>query len=138
MKWDSRFMELAKLVASWSKDGSTKVGAVIVDEQRRIVSTGYNGPPQGVKDEYADRTQKLRRTLHAETNALAFAQRNVRGCTIYVTHPPCSQCAAQIIQHGIRKVVYPPPHPEFLQRWGVDHKEACAMFHESGVQISLI
>lgn len=136
MKWDSRFMELAKLVASWSKDGSTKVGAVIVDEQRRIVSTGYNGPPQGVKDEYADRTQKLRRTLHAETNALAFAQRNVRGCTIYVTHPPCSQCAAQIIQHGIRKVVFDLPTYNFLTRWGDDYKESLAMFSEVGVEVA--
>ena len=129
-------MELAKLVASWSKDGSTKVGAVIVDEQRRIVSTGYNGPPQGVKDEYADRTQKLRRTLHAETNALAFAQRNVRGCTIYVTHPPCSQCAAQIIQHGIRKVVFDLPTYNFLTRWGDDYKESLAMFSEVGVEVA--
>lgn len=129
-------MELAKLVASWSKDGSTKVGAVIVDEQRRIVSTGYNGPPQGVKDEYTDRTQKLRRTLHAETNALAFAQRNVRGCTIYVTHPPCSQCAAQIIQHGIRKVVFDLPTYNFLTRWGDDYKESLAMFSEVGVEVA--
>ena len=136
MKWDSRFMELAKLVASWSKDDSTKVGAVIVDEQRRIVSTGYNGPPQGVKDEYADRTQKLRRTLHAETNALAFAQRNVRGCTIYITHPPCAQCAAQIIQHGIRKVVFDLPTYNFLTRWGDDYKESLAMFSEVGVEVA--
>ena len=129
-------MELAKLVASWSKDDSTKVGAVIVDEQRRIVSTGYNGPPQGVKDEYADRTQKLRRTLHAETNALAFAQRNVRGCTIYITHPPCAQCAAQIIQHGIRKVVFDLPTYNFLTRWGDDYKESLAMFSEVGVEVA--
>ena len=136
MKWHKRFIELAHHVAQWSKDDSTKVGAVIVDEQRRIVSTGYNGPPQGVKDEYADRTQKLRRTLHAETNALAFAQRNVRGCTIYITHPPCAQCAAQIIQHGIRKVVFDLPTYNFLTRWGDDYKESLAMFSEVGVEVA--
>ena len=138
MKWHKRFIELAHHVAQWSKDDSTKVGAVIVDDSNRVISLGYNGPPRRVNDDYENREQKLRRTLHAEVNALAFAHHDVSGCTIYITHPPCAQCAAQIIQYGIRQVVYPPPRPEFLQRWGVDHKEARAMFHESGVQVSLI
>ena len=50
--WDTRFLDLAEHISKWSKDPSTKVGAVIVDSYRRIVSTGYNGFPQGVMDSY--------------------------------------------------------------------------------------
>jgi len=75
-KWDSRFMDLARLVASWSKDPSTQVGAVIVDQDKRIVSTGFNGFPRCVNDSPVDREVKLLRTIHAEENALLFARRD--------------------------------------------------------------
>ena len=136
MKWHKRFIELAHHVAQWSKDDSTKVGAVIVDDSNRVISLGYNGPPRRVNDDYENREQKLRRTLHAEVNALAFAHRDVSGCTIYITHPPCAQCAAQIIQHGIRQVVFDLPTYNFLTRWGDDYKESLAMFSEVGVEVA--
>lgn len=77
-KWDHRFLELAELVGSWSKDPSTQVGAVIVDIDNRIVSTGFNGFPRGCLDHadtLGDRDRKLLRTIHAEDNALLFARR---------------------------------------------------------------
>lgn len=134
-KWDNRFLDLAQLVASWSKDDSTKVGACIVDTSNRVVSLGYNGPPQSVRDGFKDRDQKLRRTIHAEANALAFANRDVNQCTLYVTHPPCAHCAAMIIQRGISRVVFIPPSQGFAERWVDDMAEAKDMFREAGVMV---
>ena len=137
-KWDARFIALASLVASWSKDPSTQVGAVVVDQDKRIVSTGFNGFPQGVNDAPVDREVKLLRTIHAEENALLFARRNVTGMTIYVTRPPCARCAAKLIQSGIGRVVYPLPPVDFIERWGVEMQQAQMMFHECGTQITAL
>lgn len=121
-KWDERFMEMAMLVSGWSKDPSTKVGAVIVDIHNRIVSTGYNGFPAGISDDYTgmNRLLKNRRTIHAEENAIIFAQRNLAGCTIYVTEHPCASCAAKIVQSGICHVVTRKPIGEFADNWSDD------------------
>lgn len=121
MSWSERFLALAQLVASWSKDPSTKVGAVVVDSQNRVVSVGFNGFPRRVADDerLLDRVQKYELIVHAEISAVLFAGRPVEGCTIYTWPlPPCSRCAAVLIQAGIRKVVSPPA-PE---RW----RESCA------------
>ena len=111
VKWDGRFLSLAEHVAQWSKDPSTKVGAVIVRPDRTIASVGYNGFPRGVNDHpdlYADREQKYRRVVHAEINAAVSAATDIRGFTLY-TWPflPCERCAVQIIQYGISRVVAP-------------------------------
>ena len=135
-KWDARMLALVELVASWSKDPSSRVGAAIVDSKNRVVSLGFNGFPRAVDDSaevLADREEKLRRTIHAEENALLFASRSVEGCTIYVTHPPCGRCAAKLIQAGITRVVCNPPSVEFLQRWGREMASAGQMFAEAGV-----
>lgn len=134
-KWTRRFLGLAKHIAQWSKDESSQVGAVIVDAQNRVVSVGYNGPPRETDDGPFERSVKLRRTLHAETNALLFAHRDLAGCTIYVTHPPCAQCAAKIVQTGIAHVVYPAPSDAFRERWQDDIREARAMFCEALVVV---
>lgn len=68
-KWDHRFAGLVTLVASWSKDPSSQVGAAIVDAKNRVVSLGFNGFPRAVADAPVDRDEKLRRTIHAEENA---------------------------------------------------------------------
>lgn len=107
-KWDLRFLELAEHIAQWSKDPRTKVGAVIVDEKKRVVSVGYNGFPRGVADHeerYADRPTKHLFVAHAERNALDNAPLMVDGCTLYVPLLPCSECAKSIIQKGITCVV---------------------------------
>ena len=105
--WHKRFFDLADLVGSWSKDPSTKVGAAIVRPDRTIASVGYNGFPRGVEDVYTTRDAKLLRTVHAEANAILAAQEPLRGYTLYVTPlHPCANCAAYIIQSGIKEVHY--------------------------------
>lgn len=135
--WDYRFLDLADHIATWSKDPSTKVGAVIVDEKNRVISIGYNGVPRGVNEPVSgDREQKLLRTIHAEENALAFAYRDIEGCKMYVSFPPCAHCTAQIIQRGIKEVIYRSDAPgiaEFLNRWAGNLQEAGAMFEEAGI-----
>jgi dCMP deaminase len=135
-KWDMRFLGLAAHISSWSKDPSSQVGAVIT-EGRRIVSLGYNGFAAGVADtteRLADRAQKLNLMIHAEENALIFAKRDLRGCTVYVTHPPCPRCAAKLIQDEIGRVVFIAPSDDFLSRWANDLELSYAMYREAGVQ----
>ena len=134
-KWSSRFLELAGVVATWSKDPSTQVGCVIVDSSNRVVSLGFNGPPKGVSDVITSRDQKLKRTIHAEANALHFAHRDVTGCTLYVTHPPCAHCAAHIIQRGISTVVFGHVPDEFRERWREDIGEAYTLLTEARVLV---
>lgn len=134
-KWTQRFLDLAHLVSTWSKDPSTKVGAVIVDPNNRVVSLGFNGFPKGVQDMDIPRERKLMRTIHAEENALLFAQRDLSDCSIYVTHHPCSNCAAKIIQAGIRRVSI---SREMGDRWAHESAEAKLMFSESGVVLDLV
>tara|TARA_R100001463_G_scaffold91898_3_gene146635 strand:- start:69 stop:503 length:435 start_codon:yes stop_codon:yes gene_type:complete len=137
-KWDERFIELAKLVGSWSKDPSTQVGAVIVDDDKRIVSIGFNGFPKGVKDSQkrlVDRDEKYAIIVHAEANALMFANRSVEGCTLY-TWPfqPCSRCAGLIIQSGIKRVVSV-IHDD--DRWKKNFSISRKLFDESGITLEL-
>lgn len=123
-------------MATWSKDDSTGVGAVITSPDHRIISVGFNGYPKGVKDLIISREQKLARTIHAEANALHFAGRDVSGCSIYVTHPPCSHCAAHIIQRGITRVISPLPDQKFMDRWAASLAESTRMFDEAKVWFS--
>lgn len=138
MKHKEWALELAKVVAKRSKDPSTKVGAVIFDPLGRVVSVGFNGLPMGVADlpqRLNDRAIKYRMTRHAEANALAFANRDLDGCTIVVTHPPCAQCAGSIVQHGIARVIYPTPSDEMFDRWVEDFIVSDVMFQEAGVEV---
>lgn len=138
MKWHHRFMDRAHLIASWSKD-SRQVGAVIVRGKNRFVSEGYNGPPAGVEDDpNIDRATKLRRTIHAEMNAILFAQQDVSGCTIYVTHHPCGPCAAVIAQSGIKRVVIPDGESKLSHRWAADIVEADWIFKQVGIEVLTI
>lgn len=104
-KWDVRFLRLAYVVSTWSKDPSTKVGAVITVGKNYIVSTGFNGYPPHIKDTLDDpREVKYEKTIHAEDNALRFAHRP--GDSIYVTHMPCEFCMEKIGKAGIKRVVH--------------------------------
>lgn len=137
-KWHNRMMRLAREVASWSKD-TTKVGAVITDNHNRIVSVGYNGPPRMVVDDSTiDRQTKLRRTIHAEENAILFARRDLSGHTLYCTHHPCGPCAAVIIQVGITHVVIPHDESPFMHRWAADIMESASMFDEAGIIVETL
>lgn len=140
LKWDRRFLELARFVSEWSKDPSTKVGAVIADPMNRVVSVGFNGLPRRVQDfpdRIVDREKKLRMIVHADMNALMFAQRSLVGCTMY-TWPaiPCSQCAASIIQAGIVRVVSVGLLPE--PRWADSNESTQVMFTEAGIRLEVL
>lgn len=138
MKHAKWALELAQVVAKRSKDPSTQVGAVIFDQLGRVVSVGFNGLPRGVDDHpdrLSNRDLKYRMIRHAEANALAFAGRDLTGCTIVVTHPPCAQCAGAIIQHGLTCVVSPEPSPDMVDRWAEDMIVSAVMFHEAGVKV---
>ncbi len=114
LSWDEYFMGIASLSAMRSKDPSTQVGACIVNEDKRILSMGYNGMPRCCSDDEFpwDKNDnpldsKYLYVCHAELNAiLNCAVGSVRGCTVYTTLFPCNECAKAIIQSGIAEVVY--------------------------------
>ena len=134
--WNRRFLVLAEHIATWSKDPSTKVGAVIVDADRRIISTGYNGFPRDVEDldqRLNNRDVKYEMIVHGEINAIVFANQSLQGTTLY-TWPfmPCSRCAGIVIQSGIRTVVAPyNDNP----RWKLSFELTEQMFREAGVRL---
>ena len=138
--WDKRYIDVARLVASWSKDRNKKVGAVIINESNRIVSTGYNGFPPGINDDIDarhERPAKYLYTEHAERNAIYSASNHgikTGGCTMILEWYPCADCARAIIASGIKKVICTPP--DFSDdRWGVSFKASEEMLKESGVEI---
>jgi dCMP deaminase len=137
MKWDYRFLDLAEFISSWSKDPSTKVGAVVTDKNNRIISIGYNGFPQNITDDerLEDRDTKYKIIIHGEMNAILFAGRSLSDCTLY-TYPfmPCPRCAGIIIQAGISRVVSYNNMPE---RWQADFEISKSLFLESNVEIKL-
>ena len=114
ISWDEYFMGVALLAAQRSKDPNTQVGACIVDDQNRILSTGYNGFPQGCSDDEFpwNRDESLGETkyqfvVHAELNAILNARgKSLAGSKVYVALFPCNECAKAIIQSGIREVIY--------------------------------
>jgi dCMP deaminase len=138
-KWHKRFLELAKLVSTWSKDPSTQVGAVIVNDKNRIVSFGFNGYPRGLKDEGLDnREVKYLKILHGEINAILFSKQDLNDCTIYVYPlPPCANCTSVIIQSGISKIVVLENQnkTKMLERWSQHNLIAKEMAEEAGVEI---
>lgn len=137
-KWDKRFLQLAYMVSQWSKDPSTKCGAVITSRSHRLVSVGFNGFPQGIKDDKGwleDREIKYKVILHCEENAILTASgRDLRGCTIYTTGLPCAHCASIIIQTGMaRSVSYERPKLESRKTWIQSMDLARISFAQAGV-----
>lgn len=111
--WDEYFMDITKMVATRSTCDRAFVGCVIVNDDHRIVSTGYNGSVSGNPhcDEIGHKMREGHciRTIHAEMNALLYCARegiSVKDCTAYVTHFPCLNCTKALIQAGIKKIIY--------------------------------
>ena len=142
-KWDARFMEMAEVIAGWAScyQQDRKIGAVIV-KNKRIVTTGYNGAPAGIKT-CVERGECLRKKLgiasgtkheicyaiHAEQNAIIQAAKlgsSIEGATLYCTHQPCVICAKMIVNSGITRVVYKHGYPDEF---------AVQMLTEGGVQL---
>lgn len=142
-KWDDRFMEIARTVASWSScfQENRQVGAVIA-KNKRIMTTGYNGASSGIKS-CKEKGVCLRRQLnipsgtrhevcyatHAEQNAIIQAARMgicIDGATLYCTHQPCTICTKMIINSGIKRVVYENGYPDEF---------SIELFDEAGVTV---
>lgn len=140
-KWTQRYLNMAKEVATWSKDPSTQVGAIAVGDKGQILSQGYNGFPRGVKDtpdRYEDREQKYKYIVHGEMNAIynaCHSGASLNGATLYVTGlPVCSECAKGIIQVGIKKVVMQFPK-DISQTWRDSMMTTLKMFQEADVVV---
>jgi len=142
-KWDRRFLDAAKLFASWSKDRSTQVGAVVVGPKKEIRAIGFNGFPRGVNDDDDSRHErpiKYEFTEHAERNAVynaCYTGTSLDGCTIYVTHLPCSDCARAVIQAGIKRVVVEGGN-SLRSDWAESNRVASLMFAEAGIELCVI
>ena len=116
LNWDEYFMGIAKLTAGRSKDPNTQVGAVIVSESNRVLSTGYNGTPNGFNDDDFPWGRdghpletKYMFVCHAEANAIdnfRGYKKEFENARIYVDLFPCNECAKKIIQSGIKEVIY--------------------------------
>ena len=142
-KWDERFMELAGVIATWSScyNDNRQIGAVIV-RNKRIITTGYNGAPSGIKSckekGYCMRRRmgiesgtrhELCYAIHAEQNAIIQAAKlgiSIEGATLYCTHQPCVICAKMIVNSGIAKVIYGEGYPDDF---------AMKIFEEAGVEV---
>ena len=139
IKWDIRYLELAKFISNWSKDPSTKTGAVIVDTNNYVVSLGFNGFPRKVIDSeerLQNRDLKYKMIVHCERNAIIAAKKDLTGCTLY-TYPfmSCSPCAGLVIQTGIKRCVAPYNNNP---RWIEDFKLTQIMFTEASVELMLV
>ena len=144
--WDLKYLRLALHVAGWSKDNSTKVGAVIVGPTNEVISLGFNGPPRGVNDDDPERwvrPEKYRWCEHAERNAIFNAARmgvSTMASTMYMTSTPakfapCDECARAIIQAGIARLVVEPPSGD-IERWKDSFVVSSTMLAEAGVEVA--
>ena len=138
--WDKRFLKLAKHISKWSKDPSTQVGCVVVGPDRELRSTGFNGLPRGIEDNNErlnNREIKYPLICHAEENAIMHAARigmSLKGCTAYVTWPPCTRCARSLIQAGISTIIYP-KDIEIPKRWLEDFNLSLNMLKEANIYL---
>lgn len=138
-KWNQRFMNLAREVSTWSKDPSSQVGCVIVDDNKRILGTGYNGFPSRIEDDSRLETkeEKYPIIIHSEMNCLLTCLNNgvsVKNSTIFVyKHPICPNCAKHLIQAGLKSVVI--KKVVGLNNWNEDWKLSSKLFTEAGISV---
>ena len=145
-EWHGRYLRLAREVSQWSKDPSTKVGAVVIGEKGQVLSTGYNGFPRGVKDSFErlnDRPTKYKYVVHAEMNCIyngSYTGVSLAGSTLYVWGlPVCSECAKGIIQAGISRVVIPERFTRNIpEKWKESWALTLELFSESGVECHVV
>jgi dCMP deaminase len=139
-KWPIRFLDLAKTISTWSLDPSTKIGCVVINDKRQVLSIGYNGFPRSINDtdeRLLDRETKYKYVVHAEANAIYNACQNgvsLEGSTIYIYGLPiCNECAKAIIQVGIKKVVM--MYGDIPEKWSESFKFSEKMFREAEVMM---
>lgn len=146
-KWDYRFMSIAEEISTWSKDPSSKIGAVIVNDDKRILATGYNGFPKGIEDteeRLNNREQKYPLIVHAEMNCLMnalYSGVSVRGATLYVYGlPVCAECTKSVIQSGINRVVVATDSSKDVPQKWVDQWNNLSkpMYIEAGIETDIL
>ena len=142
-KWNYRFFFFFELIASWSKGPSTKTGAVVVGPDKEIRATGYNGLVRGVNDNVQERMERPTKYdffEHAERNAVynaCLTGTSLRGCTIFCTLTPCTDCARAIIQAGIKTVItyeFKTDANDPKNTWRDKLNYSAEMFKEAGVE----
>ena len=145
LSWKQWHLGLAAYVSGKSKDKSTKVGCVIVDDDNTPISTGFNSFPRGVDDtieERHERPAKYLYTEHAERNAIYNAARQIlKGTTLVLQGAPCTcaDCARGIIQSGIKKIIVVKDESTILKGdWDADFTAAFEMFSEAGVEVEAV
>ncbi len=137
-KWHLRFLSLADSIATWSKDPSRGVGAVIVSPMRQVLATGYNGLPRGFEDniERLQRPIKYDLIVHAEINAIVQCARNGVSpvdATMYSSFSPCIHCSLAIVQAGISKVVTK-QIDSGDEHWNDSIEKSLMLFEEVGIE----
>jgi dCMP deaminase len=144
--WLDYYFKLIPVIAAKSKDPSSKVGCIIVNEDHSIVATGYNGFPRGVnddKDRYENREQKLYLIEHSERNCLYYCAKNgvpLKGTILLLEWAPCHDCMRGIIQSGIKKIYINGDSAQFnnrelFNRWQPSLKWSIIMAKEADVLI---
>jgi len=143
VNWDKRYLGLAKEVSSWSKDPSSKIGAVAIGSKGQVLAQGYNGFPRGIYDgevRYNNREIKYQYIVHAEQNVIYNATYNgvsLDGATLYVWGlPVCSECAKGVVQVGIKRVIM--PAADYPNKWLESFERTSDMFGEAGVEYEFI
>lgn len=145
-KWEKRFSETARLVASWSPDPSTKVGAVIANSENLLLSWGFNAFPRkitSISEAEVEREVKYKYVIHAEANAIYNATRNgilLKDSIIYIYGlPPCIECAKAIIQIGAKKVItITDPKKPVPCKWIESYDDSKQLFKEVGIECEII
>jgi len=140
---DKIMLSITDSIAQFSKDPVTKVGAIATDDNYRILAVGYNGFPAKYPDDYEgiSKEEKLAITIHAEVNCVINAARNgisLNGATLYCNEHCCSNCAAAIINAGIKKVVVREKTNLNLSRWGDSLSRANNLFNICKVTVKKI
>jgi dCMP deaminase len=143
-KWDRRYLRLAEQVSTWSKDPSSKIGAVAIGHKGQVLSQGYNGFARGIREDLTPRWEnkewKYKFIVHAEMNAIYNATYNgvsLDGSTLYIWGLPCcSDCAKGVIQVGVKRVVM--PKKDYPERWIESFKLSETMFREAGVEFEFV
>lgn len=136
LTWDEFFMFSAKIASERSKDPNTNVGSVIVNNDKRIISSGYNGFFKGLSDDSglwgknnSDSTlDKYHYVVHSEMNSILSSKQDCTGFTMYCTHMPCTECAKIIVQSGIKTIVY-------ANNWGSESEISDFILNEGGVLV---
>lgn len=143
MTWDDRWMEMARMIAGWSKDESRKTSAVIVDSRNALIAVGWNGFPRGLHDSKPERLARPAKYLwteHAERNAIFNAAANgarLLGCRMYMPWYPCADCARAIIQSGIEELICIEPDWND-ERWAADFAVVAEMLSEASVSARFV